>query len=843
MNSGDNEENPFQGIETLTCYLLQKDLRMQGKEAPYFIALACLLQHIGRFAQQAGFTELPLEKPLGEKEKKILALADQLATGEQLPSEREQPCQLRSIFCSLTADGQQAKEVLYWPLKLLQMSQDVIFPQGEIKEEAIKKAYNDLGEKFEEQAENLTKTQRENLPIYLESLLLLLQRYAWCIPSALPDVSLYDHARIAAGLAVCLLDQDEATLDALEKLQARRTGGAAPGPEALDKEVALLVGGDISGVQDFIYTITARGAASALRGRSFYLQLLTEAVARYVLRQLELPITNLIYQGGGGFYLLARPSDQARLDEIRREVSRILLAHHRGDLYLALAFVPLKAADFYDGRISARWEELGQRLQKAKQHRFAELEGELVNLFQPEGHGGNEELQCQVCGREHKGTKEDDGVRKCPPCLSYEKLGDGLRRARYLWMSQKDPNVPADPLGVTPGRWGEVLAAFGMEAGVVENIGKVPNTGGPRWILALKDEAMKELKPDSKTVVGRRFLVNVTPILTEEEANDPKLREKIPDLPGPESVKPFSALERNSKGIKRLGVLRMDVDNLGKLFAEGFGDQASFSRVAALSFAISLFFEGWVEVLAERLGKDEQGHDRLYSIYSGGDDLFFVGSWDAVVELARAIRADLSRFVANHPGVHTSAGIALVGGKYPLYQAAEDAGRAEKQAKELRWEENGHEREKDAISFLGQALPWRCFGMEECKEGMDTVHSLAHLLFRLTSPKDKSGEDVPRALLQMLIRLQEQHQETAERRAKIGEDRNKAGAVQTYYGPWIWRGYYFLKRMARRLEKEQPEAASKVDELAEKLHGDNFRAIEWMGLAARWAELLGRERE
>jgi hypothetical protein len=34
-----------------------------------------------------------------------------------------------------------------------------------------------------------------------------------------------------------------------------------------------------------------------------------------------------------------------------------------------------------------------------------------------------------------------------------------------------------------------------------------------------------------------------------------------------------------------------------------------------------------------------------------------------------------------------------------------------------------------------------------------------------------------------------------------------------------------------------------VDELAEKLHGDNFRAIEWMGLAARWAELLGRERE
>ncbi|MDW8101235.1 MAG: hypothetical protein RML36_17335, partial [Anaerolineae bacterium] len=62
-------------------------------------------------------------------------------------------------------------------------------------------------------------------------------------------------------------------------------------------------------------------------------------------------------------------------------------------------------------------------------------------------------------------------------------------------------------------------------------------------------------------------------------------------------------MEVQSKGIQRLGVLRMDVDNLGKLFAEGFGENATLSRVAALSFAISLFFEGWVEVLAERVGK------------------------------------------------------------------------------------------------------------------------------------------------------------------------------------------------------------------------------------------------
>ena len=87
----------------------------------------------------------------------------------------------------------------------------------------------------------------------------------------------------------------------------------------------MLVGGDISGVQNFIYTITARGAAPTLRGRSFYLQIVTEALARYLLRRLDLPVTNLIYAGGGSFFLLARPGDGERLPRLQQEISRILL--------------------------------------------------------------------------------------------------------------------------------------------------------------------------------------------------------------------------------------------------------------------------------------------------------------------------------------------------------------------------------------------------------------------------------------------------------------------------------------------------------------------------------------
>ncbi len=45
-----------------------------------------------------------------------------------------------------------------------------------------------------------------------------------------------------------------------------------------------LVGGDIPGIQRTIYTITSKGAAKGLRGRSAFIQLLGDAVVRRVLQ-------------------------------------------------------------------------------------------------------------------------------------------------------------------------------------------------------------------------------------------------------------------------------------------------------------------------------------------------------------------------------------------------------------------------------------------------------------------------------------------------------------------------------------------------------------------------------
>ncbi|HHW86640.1 MAG TPA: type III-A CRISPR-associated protein Cas10/Csm1 [Chloroflexi bacterium] len=796
-------------------------------------------------------------KPQSRRDR-IVQVADHLSAAERNDGLRddqprvEHPRQLLSIFCQLRADEQTlpADQRRYLPLQPLRLEEDTLFPKDDLSPDEVWRSYETLWNTFRQEAELLRDAHAEagDLRAYLESMLLLLQRYTWCVPSAyygsLPDISLYDHSRMTAALAAVLdrPDVDEAWLKQLD----------SEGEES-QLDVALLVGGDVSGVQDFIYTITARGATPSLRGRSFYLQLLTEAIARYVLRRLKLPITNLIYVGGGNFYLLARPDDLASLTEIQREISYALLQHHRGALYVAVAGLPLRGVDFFGGEISKAWGRLHERIQQAKLRRFSELEAaELAQLFVPLDHGGHKEQQCQVCGLEHPGTKakrassDAEDVYKCPSCLAFEELGDDLRRARWLRLTERAPAAnPLTPdLTTPPGSWRDVLAAFEMEITLFDKAPNAAQSDARSVLLALDDDALTALKPAAQTAVGRRLFVNTTPILTFDERQALMEDKRFPDverrqLPPADRVKPFSVLEHWSHGIQRLGVLRMDVDNLGALFQEGLGKQATLSRVAMLSFAISLYFEGWVAKLAEAVNQatrrpPEQG-GRLYAIYAGGDDLFFVGSWDAVVELAVAVRRDLTRYAAEHPGIHASGGIALVGGKYPLYQAARDAGDAEEQAKSLRWWDGVKWQRKDAICFLNEPLPWTQFGKEaeDAVPNYATVHGLMHELVRL------SEHGAPKALARQLTDFYGEYRTARNAHRRVQADSDWANGPQTVWGRWMWRITYTLRRMEER-NKQNTTVKDGLAELSEQVKRNNYQMVEPLGVAARWAELLLR---
>lgn len=752
---------------------------------------------------------------------KIVALADRLSAGErERHSDEEEPERVKcllSVFPRLNPNQHSSPSPasdLYLPLRPLRLEEDALFPSA-APSRAPHEDYRNLWEGFCRDMVGLQQVFREetDLETYLTTVSGLLQKYTWCVPSAFyydrPDVSLYDHLRTTAALSACFAQrwrgpEGEADVEAL--LAAIRGKEPVAWPER--PEVAGLLSGDISGIQSFLYGFhEPKGAAATLRARSFYVQLIAEVAARKALRLLDLPPTNALYIGGGGFTLIVPPQAGGVIEEISRSINEVLLDAHRGQLYLALAFAPLVPRDFGIGArklgtespLANRLATLEEGLDLRKRRRFAEVGLENVaRLFAPQGLGLGEDSLCGMCGSESQDIeKDEDGATWCVGCRALRELGRSLRRARYLMLAE----VPEAPSG-SYSTWSEVARALGFEVAVGEREPAPPANSTRCLVVALADEASS--RPGPRTAVALKPFVNVVPLVKQGEVVPGALGTEL----RPDDIKHFGVLARQSAGAPYLGVLRMDMDNLGKLFGRGLGGRDTLSRRATLSFQLSLFFEGWVGQAAQAVCAGSV--DRLYSVYSGGDDLFFVGSWDAVVMLGRAIRSDFARFTGR-ADLGISGGIVFVHEKYPLYLAAEKAASAEHAAKRVR-------ERKDALSFLGTAVPWERFGYRDGEEA--TVTTWAR---RFQALLKKEG--APRALVR---RVQDFY-------LIYRAEREKRGV----WGPWVWRAAYTLARAA---EREQGSVKQEILELADLLAGERFgNNIEWLALAARWAELATRE--
>lgn len=859
------------------------------KENVFKAALAGLLHDIGKFAQRAGelgsriwddtarqdykyqhalysgdFVEKYVPKqwreglsgparhhqPLTHHDQ-VVALADHLSAGERSDSGEKLPRQLQSIFCSISGSKDEAGNLIspptrkYLPLKKLAIRRDTIFPVDTIDDSHG--TYRELWDGFTQEATALKaafEVEGANPEAYLESLLNQMQQYTWCIPSAyyrsIPDVSLYDHSRMTAALAACLVEHSTDKIQAWLKQQRH------------NEPVALLVGGDISGVQKFIYTITSKGAAKSLRGRSFYLQLLTEVVARYVLNQLGLPITNLLYAGGGNFFLLAGAEQQKELAKITSDVTEKLLTSHDGALHLIMAHHAISPEGFQRTRFHTEWNKLHQALIHAKSQPLGSLNSKKLaeEVGSALGVGGDANSLCQVCGRETKQTEATESggeiIRICHLCQSLADLGNKLAKATHLIFAYTTPRYHPKI-----NHWWQGVELFGSKMWPV-NANLPPEPGRP-YLNGLPEQsyllevhtlfAAARYGPDlqdeinkvrvAKLQSNRLFAQLVArdwddlPLTFDELAKNRTNADGIPhNSQQTEDTKRWS-------GLRRWGVLRMDVDNLGRLFYEGFVDKRgenslTLSRLASLSFALRLFFEGWLPQLGRPPEASPRLVNRLYAQYAGGDDVFIVGSWDALPEFAAKIRVSLAEYACYNPAVTLSGGVTLAPEKYPLYQAANEAEQAEKAAKHYR-------EKKDAFCFLGMVTAW-----EEFEPLMRRAYQFADWC--------GEGELVSRALLQTLLAIYNEYSVGCKEALRTG----KWQPGQIYYGPWMWHLAYQLGRRVQELTRriENQNTSSQLRSQLENIRRElmqierdmlDQRKIETIGLAARWAQYLIRQ--
>jgi CRISPR-associated protein Csm1 len=774
----------------------------------------------------------------------LVAIADRLSAGERAEADDDHEgargraeTVLQSATTELNLNGRRADGPRYYPLEALRFKREVLLPS--VEHRGSKQAYRSLWNGFIDEARRLRAGDTVGL-------LALLRKYTWAIPSdtrpgMIPDISLYHHLKTTAAIAACLVAESP-TEEALERLNAaivRVYGKQAISPsdeETLNKPLAALVKGDISGTQDFLYLLTSSGAARGLRGRSFYLQLLTESVARWLLREFSLSTTNLLFVGGGHFYLLL-PYDRTfeRLDSLRRRIAATLCKAHQGDLYLAMDGVPVRARDFLKmekGRrgFAEKWSDVSIAVNKRKQQKWSELGDEMADhLFTACQRGRTAEEMCQIChGEWIAGEDRVDGdVRKCRRCFAFEELGRKLRKPDHLVVF----TVPEAVGEQLPDRcaWYETLRSFGADARIVRRGDDLPRPvdGAASAIVHsfdpeefLTEAAVARFSwPGLAVGFDFQLLADATPIVEDDAGGEPDIAD-------------FSDLAQASEGVKWLGVLRMDVDDLSSVFRHGLGDRATIARMSTLSETLRLFFEGCVPELCRRHNAFEQTNgdrDRVYLIYAGGDDLFVVGAWSVLPELAKDIRGDFQAFVGGQH-VTLSAGISIEHQKFPLYQLAQLAKEAlDDRAKELPPPKGGHA--KDAICFLQTAVGWERF---------NDLHRWRVELQAMLDPSPGTPA-LPRAFLARLSEIHALYLENAARNRRLRRTRqirtDDELAELIHYDKWQWRLVYQLRRFAER----HPVHKDTIENLQRVIAQDREGLITILNVLSRWADFLTRK--
>ena len=600
----------------------------------------------------------------------------------------------------------------------------------------------------------------------------LLEKYLVTVaPGPGLDVSLFDVARTTAAVALCLHDEYAAGgWQGLEERIAARDLGALPAP-------CLLVTGSLSGIQEFIFDVPSKRASKSLKGRSYYVQLAADACVHHLVGSLGLKDASLLYSGGGNFVLLVPAGAEQRLESLHREISDALLPE---SLSLALGWTRVALADFLEGsRFAERWTEAYARLEARKRRRFQELGARIFTPFR-------------------QGPRDEEGTDDV-----FARLTEQLTRSTGYEF------VPA-----------------GASGGRVE--GRLPERLGLRVEFTGDDRKRTATVFNDTGFAGRfrsfRFAVKDLPRFTPDVMDRLYPGGDVPEEVRRGNVIDFAhlaELAEDRTGTAKLGILKMDVDNLGELFVRGFPpSERSIARVAALSRTLKWFFEGYMNVLLREGGftwLDAAGaHEaafapHLYPVFSGGDDFFLIGAWDAVFEFARTVRREFAEFVGHHPGVTLSAALQVI---EPKESVARFAARADERLEEAKLAGPG----KDRVSVFDRVLTWA---------ELERAAELKHRLEVLVKQRGEARQIVQRV-----------------QQSATGYERMQDAARRGVFRPEkIWRLAYFLSRNAR---KENQEEVRRIAELHERLvlsalvRPEEAASPALFVVAGRWAELATR---
>lgn len=562
------------------------------------------------------------------------------------------------------------------------------------------------------------------------------------------DISLYVHSKITSAVASCMkLYFDE------QQIQDYKKYCFNSGSKIFRNEkIYLLISGDISGIQDFIYTIPSKGALKTLRGRSLYIDLLLEEFIDEYLEQIGLSRANVLYSGGGHFYILAPNIEDIKkaIDKLQAKMNRWLMENIGINLYLAIGTAECSANNLMKSEAQGNlFAIVNKKLKDDKTIRYSKDENFLEHIFNVEKEKDTAKKECNICHNlvDKLWKYNSDEEIACEFCLNLYKLGQDILTQDLVF----------------------VISEEKIDGGI-----KIFGKDKDLYMYAVNIADIDMFKGKILRIYSKNNLLE----------NDLAIRLYLADYSAKnenDEVMTFDDLAESScktdKGIKRLGVLRLDIDDLGIAFSSGFVSDkdkiednlryVTLSRYADLSKDISMFFKvainkicagdligcvDFEEKAFNIFGIAKAPKRKVNIIYAGGDDLFLVGAWDEVLEVAIDINRAFKQFTNGK--LTLSAGMAMFSPTYPISKMAEIAGLLVQMSKS--------KKDKNSIALFGMETnlkangqleckhiyTWADFEMKVCKEKMN------YLLARLSFDGDKFNKlSVGKSLIYRLMDL------------------------------------------------------------------------------------------
>lgn len=518
----------------------------------------------------------------------------------------------------------------------------------------------------------------------------------------------------------------------------------------------MLIIGDLSGIQDYLFDVANEGGQQAkrLRSRSFFVQLAAECLALRVMKAASCSNENLLFCGAGKFIIqvvsLTDEQQQALLIE-QRQMNEWLLVETNGQLRLSLAV-----------------GETGDTPRTLYENTMQALQRQKLRAWSMTSTKGSEwqtdslilkplDNPCELCGRRSGVIQEveDDGWQLvCIRCHDDRQMGKALPRTRWIALSE-----------------------------TAQAAGKVFHL--PGWRVTLHHD-----RPLEKS----EALIHLTNSEQDSTAEPGVFNRALArHIPANSDGRPieFGNLAKRARGDDLLAVLKADADSLGAFFNRLLEDAKDLSPLSRFSREMDDFFG---VTLDREVSKFDW--DLIYTVFAGGDDLLLVGPWDVVFDFA-AHANEMFKQKFGQRGLTISAGMSFMKPKRPIKQAVEQAADLLDTAKTK--SAPRAEAPKDQIAAFGQIWKWGDHAAitQNAKQLTDWVNS-----------EERIAE---RGWLQTLLRLAEWRQRKEAIDAKPID--RMIGAMATS------RLFYFVSRNFPGKNDRNPEKR-KLRQWADRLIDD-----------------------